>query len=417
MIIKRDTYLNQLIAGKHNGLIKVITGLRRSGKSFLLFNLFYNHLREEGVAESQIIKVDLEDRRRIKLRDPDALLAYLDSQIKNDGMYYFLLDEIQHVPDFEDVLNSYLKIENVDVYVTGSNSHFLSSDIVTEFRGRGDQIHIYPLSFSEFMQVDSRHPMEAWTDYCTFGGLPHIVSLETEQKKANYLKELWSTGYFLDIIERYKIQGKAELEELVKIIASAIGSPTNPNKLSNTFKSLKNVSLSNKTIDKYLSYLCESFLTEKAVRFDIKEKKYINTLAKYYFTDLGMRNSILNFRQQEENHIMENVIYNELKVRGFQVDVGFVERRGPDESGKTVRKQYEVDFVANKGSQRYYIQSALAIPDPENEKQESNSLRNIDDSFKKIIVVKDYIRPKRNEHGIVTMNLFDFLLKPEMMDW
>ncbi len=417
MIIKRDTYLNQLIAGKHNGLIKVITGLRRSGKSFLLFNLFYNHLREEGVAESQIIKVDLEDRRRIKLRDPDALLAYLDSQIKNDEMYYFLLDEIQHVPDFEDVLNSYLKIKNVDVYVTGSNSHFLSSDIVTEFRGRGDQIHIYPLSFSEFMQVDSRHPMEAWTDYCTFGGLPHIVSLETEQKKANYLKELWSTSYFLDIIERYKIQGKAELEELVKIIASAIGSPTNPNKLSNTFKSLKNVSLSNKTIDKYLSYLCESFLTEKAVRFDIKGKKYINTLAKYYFTDLGMRNFILNFRQQEENHIMENVIYNELKVRGFQVDVGIVERRVPDESGKTVRKQYEVDFVANKGSQRYYIQSAFAIPDSEKERQESNSLRNIDDSFKKIIVVKDYIRPKRNEDGIVTMNLFDFLLKPEMMDW
>ena len=417
MIIKRDTYLNQLIAGKHNGLIKVITGLRRSGKSFLLFNLFYNHLREEGVAESQIIKVDLEDRRRIKLRDPDALLAYLDSQIKNDLMHYFLLDEIQHVPDFEDVLNSYLKKENVDVYVTGSNSHFLSSDIVTEFRGRGTQIHIYPLSFAEFMQVDSRHPIEAWADYYTFGGLPQIVLLETEQKKANDLKDLWSTVYFLDIIERYKIQGNAELEELVKVIASAIGSPTNPNKLTNIFKSLKNVSLSNKTVDKYLGYLCESFLTEKAVRFDIKQKKYINTLTKYYFTDLGMRNSILNFRQQEENHIMENVIFNELKVRGFQVDVGIVERRGPDESGKTVRKQYEVDFVANKGSQRYYIQSALAIPDSEKERQESNSLRYIDDSFKKIIVVKDYIRPKRNEDGIVTMNLFDFLLKPEMMDW
>ena len=239
MIIKRDTYLNQLIAGKHNGLIKVITGLRRSGKSFLLFNLFYNHLREEGVAESQIIKVDLEDRRQIKLRDPDALLTYLDSQIKNDRMHYFLLDEIQHVPDFEDVLNSYLKMENVDVYVTGSNSHFLSSDIVTGFRGRGAQIHIYPLSFAEFMQVDLRHPIEAWPDYYTFGGLPHIVSLETEQKQANYLKELWSTVYFLDIIERYKIQGNAELEELVKVLASTIGSLTNPNKLANTFKSLK----------------------------------------------------------------------------------------------------------------------------------------------------------------------------------
>lgn len=417
MIIKRDIYLNQLIAGKHNGLIKVITGLRRSGKSFLLFNLFYNHLREEGVAESQIIKVDLEDRRRIKLRDPDALLGYLDSQIKNERMHYLLLDEIQHVPNFEDVLNSYLKIDNVDVYVTGSNSHFLSTDIVTEFRGRGDQIHIYPLSFSEFMQVDSRHPIEAWTDYYTFGGLPHIVSLETDQKKINYLKELWSTVYFLDIVERYKIQGNAELEELVKVIASAVGSFTNPNKLANTFKSKKNVSLSNKTIDNYLGYLCESFLTDKAVRFDIKGKKYINTLAKYYFTDLGMRNSILNFRQQEENHIMENAIYNELKVRGFQVDVGIVERRERDENRKTVRKQYEVDFVANKGSQRYYIQSALAIPDSDKERQESYSLRNIDDSFKKMIVVKDYVRPKRSEDGIVTINLFDFLLKSEMMDW
>lgn len=267
------------------------------------------------------------------------------------------------------------------------------------------------------MQVDSRHPIEAWTDYYTFGGLPHIVSLETDQKKINYLKELWSTVYFLDIVERYKIQGNAELEELVKVIASAVGSFTNPNKLANTFKSKKNVSLSNKTIDNYLGYLCESFLTDKAVRFDIKGKKYINTLAKYYFTDLGMRNSILNFRQQEENHIMENAIFNELKVRGFQVDVGIVERRERDENGKTVRKQYEVDFVANKGSQRYYIQSALAIPDSDKERQESYSLRNIDDSFKKMIVVKDYVRPKRSEDGIVTINLFDFLLKSEMMDW
>lgn len=417
MIIKRDHYLNQLIAGKHNGLIKIVTGLRRAGKSFLLFKLFDNYLREQGVKEEQIIKIDLEDRRRIQLRDPDALLAYIDSKIKSNRMHYILLDEVQHVKDFEDVLNSYLKIENTDIYVTGSNSKFLSSDIVTEFRGRGDQIHLFPLSFSEFMSVDSRHPFEAWPDYYSFGGLPHVRMLETAEKKINYLKELYSTVYINDIVERHKLKGGSELKELIQVIASAIGSPTNPNKLANTFKSLKNVSLSNKTIDNYLTYLCESFLTEKAIRYDIKGKKYINTLSKYYFTDLGIRNSILDFRQQEENHIMENIIYNELRIRGFQVDVGAVEFRSTDENGKSERKQYEVDFVANKGSQRYYIQSAFMIPDQAKEKQESSSLLNINDAFKKIIVVKDFIRPKRNENGIVTISLFDFLLNPELMDW
>lgn len=325
-------------------------------------------------------------------------------------------DEVQHVPEFEDVLNSYLKIENADVYVTGSNSRFLSSDIITEFRGRGDQIHVYPLSFAEFMSVDTRHPYDAWPDYYTYGGLPHILSLNTPKKKADYLKELYSTVYINDIVERYKLRGNTELKELLLVIASSIGSPTNPNKLANTFKSLKNVSLSNKTIDNYLTYICESFLTEKAIRYNIKGKKYINTLSKYYFTDIGIRNAMLDFRQQEESHIMENIIYNELRIRGFQVDVGVVEHRTTDKDGKTVRKQYEVDFIANQGSQRYYIQSAFQIPTGAKERQESASLLNIGDSFKKIIIVKDNIKPKRNERGIITVGLLEFLLKPELIE-
>lgn len=417
MIIKRDYYLNQLIASKHNGLIKIVTGLRRSGKSYLLFQLFGDYLKEQGTPDDHIIKVDLEDRRNAALRDPDALLAHIDSKMVDDKMYYILLDEVQHVPEFEDVLNSYLKVANADIYVTGSNSRFLSTDIITEFRGRGDQIHVYPLSFREFMSVDSRHPIEAWVDYYTYGGLPHVLTLETPKKKIDYIKRLYSTVYINDIVDRYKIKGESELKELIQIIASAIGSPTNPNKLANTFKSLKNVSLSNKTIDNYLTYLCESFLTERAIRYDIKGKKYINTLSKYYFTDVGVRNAILDFRQQEENHIMENVIYNELKIRGFQVDVGVVEHRTTDKDGKRVRKQYEVDFVANQGSQRYYIQSAFVMPTDAKERQESASLLNIDDSFKKIIIVKDYIKPKRNEEGIVTIGLIDFLLNSELINW
>lgn len=417
MVIKRDYYLNQLIASKHNGLIKIVTGLRRSGKSYLLFKLFGDYLKEQGISDDHIIKVDLEDRRNVLLRDPDALLSYIDSKLKDDKMYYILLDEVQHVPEFEDVLNSYLKIENADVYVTGSNSKFLSTDIITEFRGRGDQIHVYPLSFAEFMSVDSRHPFEAWGDYYTYGGLPHVLTLETPKKKIDYLKKLYSAVYVKDIVERNKLKGIAELKELIQVIASAIGSPTNPNKLANTFRSLKNVSLSNKTIDNYLTYICESFITEKAIRYDIKGKRYINTLSKYYFSDVGIRNAILDFRQQEENHIMENIIYNELKIRGFQVDVGMVEHRTTDKDGKTVRKQYEVDFVANQGSQRYYIQSAFIMPTDAKERQESASLLNIDDSFKKIIIVKDYIKPKRNEEGIVTIGLFDFLLHKDSLNW
>lgn len=417
MIIKRDYYLNQLIESKHNGLIKIVTGLRRSGKSYLLFHLFNDYLKEQGISDDHIIKVDLEDRRNARLRDPDALLSHIDSKMVDDKMYYILLDEVQLVPEFEDVLNSYLKIRNADVYVTGSNSRFLSTDIITEFRGRGDQIHVYPLSFAEFMSVDSRHPIEAWADYYTYGGLPHVLSLDTPKKKIDYLKRLYSTVYINDIVERYNIKGEPELKELVQVLASAIGSPTNPNKLANTFNSVKHISLTNKTIDKYLTYICESFLAEKAIRYDIKGKKYINTLSKYYFSDVGVRNAILDFRQQEENHIMENIIYNELKVRGFQVDVGMVEYRTTDNDGKRIRKQYEVDFVANQGSQRYYIQSAFMMPTDAKERQESASLLNIDDSFRRIIIVKDYIKPKRNDAGIATIGLLDFLLNPELLNW
>lgn len=416
MIIRRDSYLNQLISSKHNGLIKIITGLRRSGKSYLLFKLFEAHLKEQGVKDNHIIRVDLEDRRNINLRNPDALLSHIDSLIKNEQMYYVLLDEVQHVPEFEDVLNSYLKW-TMWMCTSRKQLKILSSDIITEFRGRGDPIHVYPLSFSEFMGVENRHPIEAWQDYYTYGGLPHVLTLETPKKKEDYLKNLFSTVYVTDIVERHKIRGEAELKELVQVIASIIGSPTNPNKLANTFKSLKNVSLTNKTIDDYLGYLVDSFLVEKTIRFDIKGKKYINSLAKYYFTDVGIRNAVLSFRQQEENHIMENIIYNELKIRGFEVDVGMVERRSTNKDGKTVRKQFEVDFVANQGSRRYYIQSAFLINSEEKRIQETNSLLSIPDSFKKIIVVKDYIKPKRNEQGIVTIGLLDFLLKPELLDW
>ena len=415
-MINRDIYLNRLIASKHNGLIKIITGLRRCGKSYLLFKLFKEHLRNVGVDDNHIIQVDLEDRRNKNLRNPDVLLAHIDSKMKDNDMYYILLDEVQCVKDFEDVLNSYLKIENADIYVTGSNSKFLSTDIITEFRGRGTQICVHPLSFAEIMSVDQRHPIDVWKDYYTYGGLPLVLSLTTDEAKESYLKDLYAKVYLTDIKDRYSIRCDSELQELLQIIASTIGSPTNPSKLENTFKSVKNVTLSSKTINTYLSYLEDAFLIEKSIRYDIKRKKYINTLAKHYFTDMGIRNAILGFRQMEENHIMENVIYNELRIRGYSVDVGMVETRPLNSEGKRIRKQYEVDFVANRGSQRYYIQSAFIMPTDSKERQESNSLLNIDDAFKKIIIVKDYIKPKRNQLGIITIGLIDFLLKPELME-
>lgn len=416
MVINRDIYLNRLIASKHNGLIKIITGLRRCGKSYLLFKLFKEHLRNVGVDDNHVIQVDLEDRRNKNLRNPDVLLAHIDSKMKDNDMYYILLDEVQCVKDFEDVLNSYLKIENADIYVTGSNSKFLSTDIITEFRGRGTQICVHPLSFAEIMSVDQRHPIDVWNDYYTYGGLPLVLSLSTDEAKESYLKDLYAKVYLTDIKDRYSIRCDSELQELLQIIASTIGSPTNPSKLENTFKSVKNVTLSSKTINTYLSYLEDAFLIEKSIRYDIKGKKYINTLAKHYFTDMGIRNAILGFRQMEENHIMENVIYNELRIRGYSVDVGMVETRPLNSEGKRIRKQYEVDFVANRGSQRYYIQSAFIMPTDSKERQESNSLLNIDDAFKKIIIVKDYIKPKRNQLGIITIGLIDFLLKPELME-
>lgn len=416
MVINRDIYLNRLIASKHNGLIKIITGLRRCGKSYLLFKLFKEHLRNVGVDDNHIIQVDLEDRRNKNLRNPDVLLAHIDSKMKDNDMYYILLDEVQCVKDFEDVLNSYLKIENADIYVTGSNSKFLSTDIITEFRGRGTQICVHPLSFAEIMSVDQRHPIDVWNDYYTYGGLPLVLSLSTDEAKESYLKDLYAKVYLTDIKDRYSIRCDSELQELLQIMASTIGSPTNPSKLENTFKSVKNVTLSSKTINTYLSYLEDAFLIEKSIRYDIKGKKYINTLAKHYFTDMGIRNAILGFRQMEENHASENVIYNELRIRGYSVDVGMVETRPLNSEGKRIRKQYEVDFVANRGSQRYYIQSAFIMPTDSKERQESNSLLNIDDAFKKIIIVKDYIKPKRNQLGIITIGLIDFLLKPELME-
>ena len=416
MEIKRDRYLQQLIESRHNGFIKVITGIRRCGKSYLLNVLFYHYLLENGVADDHIIRVDLEDRMNKDLRNPDAMLHYVHDRIKDKELYYIIIDEVQLMDDFVDVLNSFRHIDNADTYVTGSNSHFLSSDIPTEFRGRGETIHVYPLSFSEFYSAIGGDKQDAWREYYTYGGLPLIQSFDTEQKKINYLKNLFETVYLADIIERHKIKNDNEMRELVLILASAIGSPCNPTKLSNTFKSVKNVKIGIQTISNYLAYLTESFLLNKAIRYDIKGKKYINTLSKYYFSDIGLRNAILNMRQQEETHIMENIIYNELIIRGYRVDVGMVEIRKPDKDGRWIRTQLEVDFVANLGSKKYYVQSALSIPDREKEMQESRPLTSIKDSFKKVIIVKDHIMPRRNEEGILTIGLLDFLLKEDSLD-
>lgn len=417
MNIARPTYLSQLVSGQGNGLIKIVTGLRRCGKSYLLFKLYYDYLRENGVADDHIIMVDLEDIRNSALREPMALVNYIDSHMVDNDMYYILLDEVQNVVDFEDVLNSYLKIDNADVYVTGSNSKFLSKDIVTEFRGRGDEIHMYPLSFSEYYSAVGGDKIEAWRNYFTYGGLPHVLQLDTHQKKSRYLENIYGSVYRKDLEERENINKIQEFDELVKLIASSIGSPCNPTKLSNTFKSVSNSELSPQTIRTYLEYLENAFLIEKAERYDVKGKKYINTLSKFYMTDMGVRNAILEFRQQEETHIIENIIFNELRIRGYSVDVGIVEVRGKDATDNWYRKQFEVDFVANLGHKRYYIQSALSIPDKEKMVQETNSLRNINDGFKKIIIVKDYINPWYTDEGFLIMGLFDFLLNPSSLEY
>lgn len=410
MQIQRNFYLQQLIDGKQNGLIKIITGIRRCGKSYLLFTLFHQYLKSTGVEEDHVIKVALDDIESAELREPLSLYRFIKSKMVDDRLYYILLDEVQLVPRFEEVLNSLLRIDNADVYVTGSNSKFLSSDIITEFRGRGDEIHLYPLSLSEYCEGTGQKPADAWKDYYTYGGLPHVLSLETEKKKLDYLSNLFESVYLIDILERHRIKNKSEFEELVRIVASSIGAPTNTTKLSNTFKSIKKVNISYNTIDKYLTYMQDAFILEKATRYDIKGKKYIGSLSKFYFTDMGIRNAILGLRQQEESHIMENIIYNELRRRGCKVDVGMMEQRYVDNNGKWQRKQLEVDFVVNEGSQRYYIQSALAMPDEEKRKQEMASLLRISDSFKKIIIVKDDIKPWTDENGILTVGLVDFLM-------
>ena len=417
MEIKRDVYLHKLINARQNGFIKVITGPRRCGKSYLLTTLFHNHLLSEGVDENHIIEVELEDRTNIELRNPDVLLAYVKSRIVDRQLYYVILDEVQKVDEFVDVLNSLLHIKNADVYVTGSNSHFLSTDIATEFRGRDHQIRIYPLTFSEYYSAVGGDKSDAWKDYFTFGGLPLVLSFATDAERADYLRKLFQTVYMADILERYKIKNDKELRELVNIMASSIGSPSNPTKIANTFRSIENSNITSQTIDKYLSYLQDAFIIRKAERYDVKGRKYIGTLSKYYFEDLGIRNALLNFRQQEENHIMENVIYNELCMRGYQVDVGQLEIRKRTDDGKQERIRLEVDFVVNHASQRYYIQSALAILNKEKEEQELQSLVNINDSFKKIVVVNGNIKPWRNEKGILFIGLMDFLLDKKSLEY
>ena len=410
MQINRDFYLQQLIDGKHNGLIKIITGIRRCGKSYLLFTLFKNHLLNNKVPENHIVCIALDDIENGELREPLTLYKYIKSQITDGEPYYILLDEIQLVNRFEEVLNSLLRINNADVYVTGSNSKFLSSDIITEFRGRGDEIRLYPLSFSEYYNSSNLQLSQAWKEYFTYGGLPHIFVLETDKKKFDYLNRLFESVYLIDILDRHNIKNRAEFKELAQTVASSIGAPTNASKLSNTFSSLKKVKISSVTIDKYLNYLQDAFMIEKAIRYDVKGKKYIGGNSKYYFTDIGIRNAILGMRQQEESHIMENIIYNELRSRGYKVDVGVIDQRYIDNQNRWQRKQLEVDFVVNEGSQKYYIQSALTISDDEKRRQESASLLKINDAFRRIIIVKDDIKPWTDEYGILTIGLFDFLL-------
>lgn len=412
MKIKRDYYLNKLIQHKKNGLVKIVTGVRRCGKSYLLFQLFRDHLLESGIKDDHIISIALDDYGNRQLLDPDELYRYVKGRIVDDEDHYILLDEIQLVNNFESVVNGFLHIPNTDVYVTGSNSKFLSSDVVTEFRGRGDEIRIFPLNFSEFYSAYGGDFNDAWLMFCNYGGMPLCLSMQTQADKAKYLTNLFEATYLADIINRNKLRGNVEINELTDILASSIGSLTNPLKLSNTFASTKSVKLSANTISAYLGYLQDAFLIEKALRYDIKGKKYINTPAKYYFVDMGLRNARLAFRQQEYTHIMENVIYNELRSRGYSVDVGIVETVSK-ESDAWVRKPLEVDFVVNLGNRRYYIQSAYDIPSEEKMQQEQASLLSINDAFRKIVIVNRPILSGYNEQGILMLSLSDFLLDHE----
>ncbi len=408
MIVRRNRYLEELVGWKHTDLIKIVTGLRRSGKSFLLFTLFHQHLLDSGVAGDHIIEIALDDMSWEELRDPVRLLSYVKERVKDDGQYYLIIDEVQLLDRFVDVLNSFMHMPNVDVYVTGSNSRFLSKDVATEFRGRGIEIHVYPLSFAELHEAVGGDRYSLWKRYCTYGGLPYLVNLNDDPKRETYLSSLNRTLYLRDIVERNAVANSEDFLELMNVVASGIGSPCNPNKIANTFNTVKKSSLDYKTVSNYLSYMEDAFIIEKSVRYDIKGRKYIGTLSKYYFQDIGLRNALLNFRQIEETHIMENVIYNELRSRGYSVDVGIVEVRSATE-----RKQLEVDFVANKGDKRYYIQSAYALPDDGKREQELASLKRINDSFRKILILRDDIAPYNDNNGVLIIGLMDFLLRPD----
>lgn len=416
MEIKRDYYLNKLIDAKNDGLIKVVTGIRRSGKSYLLNTLFYNYLLENGIKDDHIIKVALDDSDNDRLLIPKNLSKYVKEKIIDKDGYYVILDEVQLVENFERVLNGLLRIPNIDIYVTGSNSKFLSSDIITEFRGRGEDIKVYPLSYYEFMSVYKGDKLDGWVEYITYGGLPLVVSMNSDERKTAYLKDQQKNVYINDVIERNDIKNDAELVSLVEVISSSIGSLSNPKKLSDTFKSTAGLNIDPKTVSLYLKYLEEAFLIEKVERYDVKGKKYMSTPYKFYFSDLGLRNSFINFRQYEETHIMENVIYLELRRRGYNVDVGVVEFRERKENELTY-KQLEIDFIANKGNNKIYIQSAFSMQNEEKINQEERPLLKVNDSFKKIIIVKDYIKRTRNENGIITMSIFDFLLDPDSLDY
>ena len=410
MVILRDKYLEDLKNRMHNGMIKVITGIRRCGKSYLVFNIFKEYLLNTGVQENHIISIALDERINRKYRDPDEILAYIDSLTVDADDYYILLDEVQLLNDFEEVLNTLLHKRNLDIYVTGSNSKFLSKDIITEFRGRGDEIHVFPLTFKEFMQTYDGDMYRGYADYALYGGLPLVLSMKTEEQKIKYLISLFEETYIKDIKDRNQIGKLQELNDLINVLASAMGSLTNPNKIEATFKSKLNSEISGKTIRQYIEYLQDAFLISEAKRFDVKGRKYIGTPLKYYFEDVGLRNARLGFRQVEETHLMENIVYNELRVRGYQVDVGVVPIRRNNDTGSRERAQLEIDFVATLGSKKYYVQSAFSLPDEEKIKQEKASLINVNDSFKKIVVVNDTMNIRRDETGITTINVYDFLL-------
>ncbi len=414
--IERKKYLDELVSLQNNGMIKVITGMRRCGKSYLLFEIFTSYLENNGIAPDHIIKVDLEDFKNRAMRNPDNLYAYVESRVIDEGMYYILLDEVQMLDSFEDVLNGFLKMRNVDIYVTGSNAKFLSKDIITEFRGRGFEVKMYPLSFSEYMSAYSGSVQAGFNEYMLYGGLPQILSYHSEEQKVRFLKTLFDETYIKDIKDRHNIRKDDDLEELINIMASGIGALTNPNKLANTFRSEKKSAISYDTVKDYIDYLCDSFLIEKSTRYDIKGKRYVNSPYKYYFMDLGLRNARINFRQSEKSHLMENVVYNELRVRGFNVDVGVVPVIVRDKDGKQQRFGFEVDFICNLGSRRYYIQSAYRMESEEKIDQERASLLKVDDSFKKIIIIGEESPVIRDEAGITTISIYDFLLKDNSLE-